>query len=101
MVTEDDKGEIVVKLADFDQAVSFEDNYKWKINKENHDLEVLPPYNCAVSLEEKGTMIYFAPEKWNMKCITTKKTDAFSLGLCLLILDNFLNFTEKDLSRKY
>ena len=92
MVTEDDKGEIVVKLADFDQAVSFEENYLWKRNNENHDLEMLPPYNCAASLKEKGTIIYYAPEQWNMPGITTKKTDAFSLGLCLLILDNYLNF---------
>ena len=92
MITEDDKGEILVKLADFDQAVSFEENYSWKIRNENHDFELLPPYNCAVSLEEKGTIIYFAPEKWNIQRITTKKTDDFSLGLCLLILDNYLNF---------
>ena len=62
---------------------------------------MLPPYNCAASLEEKGTTIYFAPEKWNIQCITTKKTDAFSLGLCLLILDNYLNFAENDLIRNY
>ena len=79
-------------MADFDQAVSFEENYEWKINNENHDLEILPPYNCAFSLEEKGTLIYFAPEQWFMPRIRTKKTDAFSLGLCLLILDNYLNF---------
>ena len=62
---------------------------------------MFPPYNCAASLEEKGTWIYFAPEKWNTPLITTKKTDAFSLGLCLLILDNYLNFTENDLTTKY
>ena len=88
-------------MADFDQAVCLEENYDWKIYNENHDLELLPPYNCAASLEEKGTWIYFAPEQWNIQRITTKKTDTFSLGLCLLILDNYLNFTENDLMRKF
>ena len=100
-MTEDDKGRILVKLADFDQAVSFEENTEWKINNENHDFELLPPYNCAASLEEKGTLIYFAPEKWNTPFIRTKKTDVFSLGLCLLVLDNYLNFTENDLIKNY
>ena len=84
-------------MADFDQAVCLEENDIWKSDYESHDFELLPPYNCVVSLEEKGTYIYFAPEQWSMPRFTTKKTDAFSLGLCLLILDNYLNFKENDL----
>ena len=67
MVSENDTGEILVKLTDFDQSVSFEENYEWKRYNENHDFEILPPYNCAVSLDEKGTFIYFAPEKFNIR----------------------------------
>ena len=68
-----------------------------KLNNENSDDELLPPYNCAISLNKLGTYCYYAPERFNTLHPTTKKTDAYSLGLCLLVLDNYLNFSEKEL----
>jgi len=59
---------------------------------ENHDNELLPPYNCAILLDKLGTFPYYAPERFNPLHPTTTKTDAYSLGLCLLVLDNYITF---------
>jgi len=45
LISEDEKGEIVVKLTDFDQAAQLEENDDFEENYENHDDELLPPYN--------------------------------------------------------
>jgi len=54
LISEDDKGEIIVKLADFDQAAQLEKSYYWKNKNENNnnddDGELLPPYNYAIFL---------------------------------------------------
>ena len=101
LIQEDEKEGIVVKLTDFDQAAQLEENYFWKRNNENHDDELLPPYNCAIFLDKQGTFPYYAPERFNPLHPTTTKTDAYSLGLCLLVLDNYLTFSEETLIKKY
>ena len=101
LISEDEKGGIVVKLTDFDQAAQLEENYDWKQKNENHDDELLPPYNCAIFLDKQGTFPYYAPERFNPLNPTTTKTDAYSLGLCLLVLDNYLTFSEETLVSKY
>ena len=97
LISEDEKGGIVVKLTDFDQAAQLEENYDWKWNNEKHDDELLPPFNCAIFLDKLGTYPYYAPERFNPLHPTTAKTDAYSLGLCLLVLDNYLTFSEETL----
>ena len=101
LIQEDEKGGIVVKLTDFDQAAQLEENYDWKEYNENHDDELLPPYNCAIFLDKQGTFPYYAPERFNPLNPTTTKTDAYSLGLCLLVLDNYLTFSEETLVSKH
>ena len=101
LIQEDEKGGIVVKLTDFDQSAQLEENYDWKRKNENHDDELLPPYNCAIFLDKLGTFPYYAPERFNPLHPTTTKTDTYSLGLCLLVLDNYLTFTEETLLKQY
>jgi len=101
LISENEKGGIVVKLTDFDQAAQLEENNDWKMNNENHDNELLPPYNCAIFLDKLGTFPYYAPERFNPPNPTTTKTDVYSLGLCLLVLDNYLTFSEETLFKKH
>jgi len=98
LISEDEKGGIVVKLTGFSEAAQLEENFDWKKFEENHDDELLPPYNCAIILSKLGSHPYYAPERWsNTWHLTTTKTDAYSLGLCLLVLDNYLTFSEETL----
>ena len=101
LIQEDEKEGIVVKLTDFDQAAQLEENFFWKLLDQNHDNELLPPYNCAILLDKLGTFPYYAPERFNPLHPTTTKTDAYSLGLCLLVLDNYITFQEETLVKKY
>jgi len=101
LISEDEKGGILVKLTDFDQAAQLEENYSWEENNQNNDYELLPPVNCAIFLDKLGTFSYYAPERFNPLHPTTTKTDAYSLGLCLLVLDNYLNFSEETLFKKH
>jgi len=71
------------------------------LNNENHDDELLPPFNCAIFLDKLGSFPYYAPERFNPLHPTTTKTDAYSLGLCLLVLDNYLTFSEETLVLKH
>ena len=101
LIQEDEKGEIAVKLADFDQAAQLEDNFCWKWMYQNYDDELLPPCNCSIFLDKLGSFPYYAPERFNPLHPTTVKTDAYSLGLCLLVLDNYLTFQEETLIKNY
>jgi len=92
LISEDEKGGITVKLTDFDQAAQLEENFYWENNENEND--ELPPYNCAIILDKLGTYLYYAPERFNYPHPTTRKTDAYSLGVCLLLLDNYLTFSE-------
>lgn len=40
LISEDEKGGIVVKLTDFDQAAQLEDNYFWRIKNQKHNDEL-------------------------------------------------------------
>ena len=49
LISENEKGGIVIKLTDFDQAAQLEEYYYWKKNSDDHDdyedgpHELLPP----------------------------------------------------------
>lgn len=45
--------------------------------------------------------MYFAPEKLENPKSTTLKSEIFSVGLCILLLENYLMFSEEQLAEKF
>ena len=56
------------------------------------------PFNCIIQKYKRESLLYFAPERWEKTNPTTYKTDSFSVGICLILLDNYLVFSEEQLA---
>ena len=59
------------------------------------------PFNCIIQKYKRESLLYFAPERWEKTNPTTYKTDSFSVGICLILLDNYLVFSEEQLAEKF
>ena len=63
-------------------------------------LEFNSPFNCILQKYNNESRVYFAPERNENLNLTTYLTDCFSVGVCLVFLDNYLVVSEEELAEK-